>query len=129
MQIAYLSDTGTNKSDNQDFVGIFTNSFGVQLAIVADGVTSLKGGDVASEMVVHNFGHQWTQDDVQDMDSARKWLKETAERENARILEAGAKFDDLSAMATTFVSAVVIGNQVLISNLGDSRAYLHEENG
>lgn len=126
MQIAYLSDTGTKKSDNQDFVGIFNNAADIKLAVVADGVTSLKGGDVASEMVVHNFGHAWAKTKIDSIDEAKNWLNKVADEENQRILDAGAKYDDLSSMATTFVSAIIIGKQLLIANLGDSRAYLFE---
>ncbi|MDR2660968.1 MAG: protein phosphatase 2C domain-containing protein [Lactobacillaceae bacterium] len=127
MQIAYLSDTGTIKNDNQDFVGIFVNKHGFQLAIVADGVTSLKGGDVASEMVVHSLGHQWSISDVTSSIEARFWISDVAQNENLRILEASKKYTDLSNMATTFVAAAVFGNEILIANLGDSRAYLFSE--
>ncbi|WP_177159886.1 protein phosphatase 2C domain-containing protein, partial [Oenococcus oeni] len=119
MQIAYLSDIGTRKKENQDFVGIFTNKSQYKLAIVADGVTSEKGGDIAAEMVVNNFGFGWRQTDISSIEEAKTWISKKAREENSRILMAGKRFDDLSQMATTMVLTVAINNDVLIGNLGD----------
>ncbi|EFD88711.1 protein phosphatase 2C domain-containing protein [Oenococcus oeni] len=126
MQIAYLSDIGTRKKENQDFVGIFTNKSQYKLAIVADGVTSEKGGDIAAEMVVNNFGFGWRQTDISSIEEAKTWISKKAREENSRILMAGKRFDDLSQMATTMVLTVAINNDVLIGNLGDSRAYIFD---
>lgn len=124
MQIAYLSDIGTRKKENQDFVGIFTNKSQYKLAVVADGVTSEKGGDVAAEMVVNNFGFGWQQTDISSIQAAQDWISGKAKEENHRILEAGKRFGDLSKMATTMVLAIAIKSEVLVGNLGDSRAYV-----
>lgn len=55
MAIAYHTDPGAKRPDNQDYVGAFTNSFGRTMVIVADGVTSNEGGEVASAMTVEHL--------------------------------------------------------------------------
>jgi protein phosphatase len=126
MQVAYLSDIGTNKNNNEDSIGVFQNQFGYYFAVVADGVTSNRGGDVASAMVVKSLGNQWSESNVSSIVEAQHWIDEVAKTENQRISEASKKFKDLTKMATTFVAAVVIESQVLIANLGDSRAYKYD---
>ncbi len=59
MKIAYASDTGRVRADNQDYVGVFINEAGAQLAIVADGVGGENGGDVAATMAVSHIGNEW----------------------------------------------------------------------
>lgn len=61
MQIAFHTDSGIKRQENQDYVGAFTNQVNRVMVMVADGVTSTEGGDVASAMAVEHFGHAWEQ--------------------------------------------------------------------
>lgn len=38
MEVAYQTDVGQQRQNNQDYVGFYTNQRGVQFAIVADGM-------------------------------------------------------------------------------------------
>lgn len=124
MKLEYLTDKGLKKSDNQDYVGAFTNQAGRVLAIIADGVTSTFGGDVASAMAVEHLGHLWENTDIDLIKEAVHWYKATIRRENSEILKAAKRFEDLKNMATTVVAVIVFDEQIILANLGDSKAFL-----
>ncbi|MEY4664348.1 Stp1/IreP family PP2C-type Ser/Thr phosphatase [Weissella cibaria] len=124
MKIAYASDTGRVRADNQDYVGVFINQTGAQLAIVADGVGGENGGDVAATMAVSHIGNEWQQTDVHDIWVAKDWMLQQTAQENETILKKANRYRTLRGMATTLVVAVILAEQVVIANLGDSRAYL-----
>ncbi len=124
MVIAYHTDPGAKRPDNQDYVGAFTNSFGRTMVIVADGVTSNEGGEVASAMTVEHFGHAWESSQLETIVPTIEWLKNQTIIENQTILEAGQRFEELSEMATTLVLAVLFDDQIVVANLGDSKAFL-----
>ncbi|MFT9414983.1 protein phosphatase 2C domain-containing protein [Leuconostoc falkenbergense] len=124
MAIAYHTDPGAKRPDNQDYVGAFTNSFGRTMVIVADGVTSNEGGEVASAMTVEHFGHAWESSQLETIVPTIEWLKNQTIIENQTILEAGQRFEELSEMATTLVLAVLFDDQIVVANLGDSKAFL-----
>ncbi|GAK30661.1 serine/threonine-protein phosphatase 1 [Weissella oryzae SG25] len=124
MKITYASDRGRVRADNQDYVDVFVNTRGSQLAIVADGVGGEFGGDVASTMAVLHLGNEWRLTDVADANAGRSWLEAMAAQENTTILNAGRRYRTLKGMATTLVVAIILADQVIIANLGDSRAYL-----
>ncbi|MEX0380389.1 protein phosphatase 2C domain-containing protein [Leuconostoc sp. MS02] len=129
MQIAFYTDSGAKRVENQDYVGAFTNQKGCVMVVVADGVTSTEGGEVASAMAVEHFGYAWEKTTIETINPSITWLKETVIFENDVILEAGKRFDDLKTMATTLVVAVLFEEQVIIGNLGDSKAFLlHQDN-
>ncbi|MGX7052021.1 protein phosphatase 2C domain-containing protein [Leuconostoc palmae] len=127
MQIAFQTDSGTRK-ENQDYVGSYTNTKGYVMAIVADGVTSNEGGEVASSMAVEHFGYEWQQTKIDTIKLATVWLKKMVKKENDTILSAGDRFSELQNMATTIVLAIFFEKKVLIGNLGDSKAFLLHNN-
>ena len=79
---------------------------------------------VASAMAVEHFGHAWETTTIETMKSTIDWLKETTHQENQAILAAGQRFEDLKQMATTLVIAVIFDDQIVLGNLGDSKAFL-----
>ncbi|MCO6183425.1 protein phosphatase 2C domain-containing protein [Leuconostoc fallax] len=127
MEVAYLTDPGNRRGDNEDYVGAFQNQSGLWMLIVADGVTSNEGGEVASAMAVEHFGNAWESTSIEMMKATVDWLKNRAQLENDAMLQAGERFRDLSQMATTLIIAVIFNQQLLLANLGDSKAFrLHD---
>ncbi|AEV95317.1 Stp1/IreP family PP2C-type Ser/Thr phosphatase [Pediococcus claussenii] len=129
MNYAYLSDRGSKRANNQDFVGIFKNKKGAVLSIVADGVGGHRGGDVASEMAVSHIGVLFEESTVSSTKNGVNWLRRQISAENTKILAAAKQFQDLNGMGTTIVVALFVDHQVIITNLGDSRCYLYSADG
>lgn len=124
MQIAYRTAIGERRTDNEDNVGVFTNQTGVKLAIIADGIGGNQGGDVASEMAVFHLGHAFEKSTLTDFDTASTWLQSQIDEENSNIRERSQQFVDLKGMGTTIVLALLLPNELIVGNIGDSRAYL-----
>ncbi|HJE14957.1 MAG TPA: Stp1/IreP family PP2C-type Ser/Thr phosphatase [Lapidilactobacillus dextrinicus] len=124
MNIAYLTDIGKRRENNQDYVSVFKNKADVLFGIVADGMGGHLGGDVASEMVVSQIGHDFLETDFATIPDLRDWLLTELTSENSRLINVSSKFSDLTGMGTTFVAIMMINNHYLITNIGDSRGYL-----
>ncbi|MBS9336226.1 PP2C family protein-serine/threonine phosphatase [Fructobacillus papyrifericola] len=128
MAIAYQSDKGPARSDNQDAVGAFYNRAGNPLVLVADGVASQEGSKKAARMVVETLGHAWEQVAYDEETKVKAWLIHQADLANQSILLVGQHDQEVSQMATTLVLAVCLSDRVLVANAGDSKAYLLRNN-
>ncbi|WP_125605571.1 Stp1/IreP family PP2C-type Ser/Thr phosphatase [Lapidilactobacillus bayanensis] len=124
MKIAYLTDIGKRRENNQDYVSVFKNKAGVLFGIVADGMGGHLGGDVASEMAVSQIGHDFLETGFAKIHDLRDWLLDELTNENSRLINVSSKFSDLTGMGTTFVAIMVVDNHYLVTNIGDSRGYL-----
>ncbi|HET9493793.1 MAG TPA: protein phosphatase 2C domain-containing protein [Chloroflexia bacterium] len=104
----------------------------VALYVVADGMGGHQSGEVASSIAARTVGAMVNSsllgplvagDPVaRDPDTCARLLQ-------SAVLEANRRITDLarerhSDLGTTVVAALLIGNQVTIANVGDSRAYL-----
>lgn len=131
MNYSYQTHEGKRK-DNQDFTGVFFNQSNLLLAILCDGLGGHQAGDIASEMAVSQIGNAWAQTDFTEIDTylIQSWLDQRINQENTRIYDAASTYSDLDGMGTTLVATVVLKDQVLFANVGDSRAYTYayEEN-
>mgnify|MGYP000880150664 CR=1 FL=1 len=71
MKVAFQTDVGQQRQNNQDYVGFYTNKSGAQFAIVADGMGGHLGGDVASEMAVSHIGYEFERTDDTNIGDSR----------------------------------------------------------
>ena len=123
MEVAYRTDVGQQRQNNQDYVGFYTNKKGAQFAIVADGMGGHLGGDVASEMAVSHIGYEFERTNDTDIEAMVKWLIFELQKENQHILTKANQYDDLTGMGTTLVAVLISGRNYLVANIGDSRVY------
>lgn len=61
MEYSILSDIGSKRSTNQDYVGTYVNRAGYQLFLLADGMGGHKAGNVASKLTVEDLGKLWSE--------------------------------------------------------------------
>lgn len=123
MQIAYQTAIGKRRANNQDSVGVFYNQSGAVLAIIADGIGGNQGGDVASNVAVTDFGEAFKKTVFKTFDEMSKWVNQQVLTTNDTIFQRAQKKADLKGMGTTLVLAVLFERELLIGNIGDSRAY------
>ena len=102
------------------------------LYVVADGMGGHQGGEVASQLAVEALRAAY-------VEQAADVLADAIAEANGRIYDAGAADPNLHGMGTTLVVAAVLGdagddaptagrgNQLLVANVGDSRAYLFRD--
>ncbi len=129
MKIAGRSDIGLVRSNNQDNYVIVENLSGDTLALVCDGIGGAKAGDVASLMVIKYVGKSFsTTETFSSVESARLWLIKVIHQANDELFEKTLSSPDFQGMGTTLVGALFFNSQVLVMNVGDSRAYTLKDN-
>ncbi|PSR29944.1 MAG: serine/threonine-protein phosphatase [Sulfobacillus thermosulfidooxidans] len=112
------SDQGLVRSENQDDFLIRPVEAGGFLLAVADGIGGGPAGSRASHMALEAM------DDavgVNVMDVSR--LVSAVSLANRRIFELGQGDTRLEGMGTTLTAAVLFPDRLLLSHVGDSRAY------
>lgn len=124
MKIQYITDVGRRRQTNQDSAGVFVNQAGISLAVVADGMGGHQAGDVASQMLIDLLGENWQKNQLIDIDPVGEWLAEMIQKANDAIYQEGEAHPEKSGMGTTVVAAVLLNDQVLFANVGDSRLYV-----
>lgn len=130
MRIFAKTDKGKVRSINQDAFAANILSGGAALAVVCDGMGGASAGDIASktavdiisQYVLNAYNPSMTSDDI------IRLLDNAIVSANLEVYTLSQKNEALSGMGTTVVVAIVRENQAAICNVGDSRAYLINDN-
>ena len=124
------TETGMVRDHNEDSILILggeKSPLGVDaLLVVADGMGGHAAGEVASRMTVDGIiGLMSRSDDIPNAEGPEylRFLGEIVQQVNNTIFQAGQD-EDKRGMGTTCTVAVVRGDQLFVSHVGDSRAYL-----
>jgi serine/threonine protein phosphatase PrpC len=114
---AAASNVGKIRSNNQD-----SGYAGHSLFLVADGMGGHAGGDVASAIATKRIMEaDKTYQSPQDAEFA---LQAALIAANSQLAETVFEHAELTGMGTTVSALVVLGDQVAIAHIGDSRIYL-----
>ena len=131
MQAWGVSDPGMVRDNNQDNFAIIKLDEESLLAVVCDGMGGARSGDIASRMAVDVFseemGHCWKKN--MKAPKIEKALLSAVALANQAVYEQSCSGEEYNGMGTTLVAAVIHDEQVHIVNVGDSRAYLINEDG
>ena len=119
-----ITDPGLVRRENQDAFGFAQLSGGYIVAVVCDGMGGVAGGSIASSVAVETYIRT-----LSDSDHPDQAVRAAVMAANSAIRQRAAGHPELRSMGTTLVSALVKGDRVLISNVGDSRAYYITEAG
>jgi len=137
-EVGWQIDKGKVRSSNEDSLAAVTLSQAseaeaesVGVYAVADGMGGHEAGEVASKLAVRTAIRKLMKD-VTDGDDKlpenyEQWLKGAVGLANKTVIQK-AQEDDKN-MGTTLVMAVVVGHDVHIVNVGDSRAYVITDHG
>ena len=128
MNVWGITDRGVIREQNQDAFAHQVLPYGRVLALVCDGMGGARAGNVASTMAVDIIMDEF----LAEEEGARTLdrLKSAAASANRRIFQRAAGEECCAGMGTTLVAALADGEEALILNEGDSRAYhLSEEGG
>ncbi|HJT89231.1 MAG TPA: PP2C family serine/threonine-protein phosphatase [Bryobacteraceae bacterium] len=117
-----LSDKGCVRSNNEDYCLIEPD---LGLYVLADGMGGAKAGERASRLAVETVAE--TVLFAQRRDS--QVLLKAVEEANRRVLEAAQGDPALEGMGTTLVVGLEQAEGMDIASVGDSRAYLLDDEG
>ena len=121
-----LTDVGAVRAQNQDsyYIDIIPEEK-LAILVVCDGMGGAKAGNIASEMAVNIFVGD-VKNELKPQMSAKqmeRMAKKALEHANEAVHERSKTDPDCSGMGTTLVSCISAGDNVLVVNVGDSRAY------
>lgn len=131
MQSWGMTDPGCVRPQNQDAFQIEQLDKNTALYIVCDGMGGAKSGNVASTLAVEVFVEEVRRTWVSGMDpeEAEQMLRGAVKLANFTVYDQAQQLEEFSGMGTTLVAALVQGKQAVLVNVGDSRAYLVNQNG
>lgn len=130
MNIFSSTDKGKVRPSNQDAVATGLFSDGTVWAIVCDGMGGASGGNIASRLAIEYLSASLKSGYRANMgESSIKNLLETAiYAANIRVFDKSRENSELNGMGTTVVIAIATEKEAYFSHVGDSRAYLIDEN-
>ncbi|WP_054949940.1 Stp1/IreP family PP2C-type Ser/Thr phosphatase [Numidum massiliense] len=129
MEWAYRSDIGRVRSHNEDSITVQALDAERGFVVVADGMGGHKAGDVASCLAAEVVSEKLQAVDARSLTPVQ--LKDEIvggmQRANELVLKKSQEDESMRGMGTTLVVAVVRAENIVIGNIGDSRAYLISE--
>jgi len=120
IEIASLSDTGRQRSNNQDSYGEGRARSGARWIMVADGMGGHAGGATASRVAVETVASVVSS----SQDAPDVALRAALEAANREVHDEAQRNEQLAGMGTTGVAALFSADGLaFVANVGDSRAY------
>jgi protein phosphatase len=126
-RFAMLSDRGTQRPHNEDACGALAESESHVLVVVADGVSGLEGGEIASRTAV-DVTLQAYRESPAAWGPAKR-LYRAVQQANIDIHDRALVVTELRGMSTTLTAVVVDGSTAYCTHVGDSRLYLIRDGG
>jgi protein phosphatase len=136
--VGTAQSTGLERSHNEDALFVMQGnsaggkslpSFG--LFVVADGMGGHRAGEVASAISVRRVAHRITEETIlhlfdgaqsSDLPPIQDMVRKALEDANDAVVER------VPGGGTTLTAALLLGQQITIGHVGDSRAYVISEN-
>ena len=131
MYVVAKSDVGMTRKENQDRFCVKIIDDDTVAAVVCDGMGGAQSGGLASEIAANTVFDRLTLNYRNDADdnSIRNTLITSLTAANTLVYEKSKEDEDKKGMGTTCVGALINKDKAYIASVGDSRAYLLDENG
>ena len=127
--IAFKTDQGRVRINNEDQARAAINSQGDVLLIVCDGMGGQNKGDYASRLAVETIIEAFRNKEMKGPLFFRKlWFERIIKKANSAIFDEAQKSDEYKDMGTTLVACYITGEKIVVFNIGDSRAYWLKNN-
>lgn len=126
MQIWGMTDVGLVRKDNQDAYAIRERTgSGHTVCVVCDGMGGTAGGRQASHIAVDTYMEEMEKILTPDMtpEQLREASSFSVSLANRAVREMASQSEEYRNMGTTLVAAVSYAEGMVVSNVGDSRAY------
>jgi serine/threonine protein phosphatase PrpC len=115
-----LSDPGCVRNNNEDYYLLAPT---LDLYLVADGMGGAQAGEHASKLA----GDTVAEFIWKSGQSSGEVLLDAIAEANRRVLEAAENDPNLHGMGTTLTAAFKVGGELLFASVGDSRAYVFQD--
>jgi PPM family protein phosphatase len=123
LKIAWATDPGLERDENEDSVLVWRNKAGLDtLIVVCDGMGGHAAGQHASSIAVSTVTKVLAEDGGEGIDIER--LKKACREANTAVFSAAKDNPEWLGMGSTMVIAAVRNGDLGLLNVGDSPAYL-----
>ncbi len=126
-----LTDPGCARTQNQDTYLVEVLDRNTLLCVVCDGMGGAKSGNVAStlaaDVFVQEIKNSWKSG--MEPEHIDQMLQSAVKLANFTVYDQAQQFEDFMGMGTTLVAALIQGKMAHVVNVGDSRAYLINQEG
>lgn len=132
MHVWGTTDIGLVRKENQDAYLVRENlPSGHTICVVCDGMGGSAGGKLASKIATETFAAELEKVLQPDMEAEQLMAASSyaVAIANSAIRSAAEEMEEYRNMGTTLVAAVSYAGGVVVTNVGDSRAYRITENG
>lgn len=120
-ELGAVSDTGTEREHNEDFCWTSTEADGTGVVLVADGVSSYEGGEVASRTAVEKTLEAFREQKASVKPGKRMYR--AVQRGNIAVHDLAVVVPELRGMATTLTGVVIENGMATTLHVGDCRMY------
>ena len=126
MKLFGKTDIGLVRETNQDAFSFGSFDDGNCWAVVCDGMGGVSGGQVASEICVEKVSEAIKRSYRKGItvSSAKNLLTTAINAANSAVFKEAQENIELKGMGTTVVALLVLGSIAVVAHVGDSRAYL-----
>lgn len=121
-EVAVLSHAGTVRPHNEDACGYAQHGPRSTLVVVADGVSSQIGAEVASQTAVEVTLAAFAEQPISA--PAPRRLARAVQQANIKVYDLATIVPELRGMATTLTAVALDGEWLWGAHVGDSRLYL-----
>lgn len=123
LKIAWATDPGLEREENEDSVTVWRNKAGLDtLIVVCDGMGGHAAGQHASSIAVKTVTRVLSEDGEEGPDVDR--LKRACKEANAAVFKAAQENSEWAGMGSTLVMVAIRAGECGLLNVGDSPAYL-----
>lgn len=127
MEIIALSDIGNVRSVNQDYVRYYQKNEHECLVVLCDGMGGHNAGEIASSLTCDDIIEQYSYCGAfSSEEEIKAWMSDAIYHAHHIVKEKSYESPEMEGMGTTVVMALLLNNKVYISHVGDSRAYLYD---
>lgn len=122
IEVAVLSDSGTERGHNEDHGGKFVRDETSALVAVADGMATFEGGELASQRAILALTRSFREQSPGLFQVQR--LVRAARDANYEVYDMAVVVPQLRGMSTTLTAAAITEGAMAAAHVGNSRLYL-----
>lgn len=129
MKIYGKTDIGPVRETNQDAYEFGCFDSGDCWAVVCDGMGGVSGGQIASSICIEKVSEALKRGyrNKMSISSAKNLLTSAINAANSAVFKQSNDNLEYKGMGTTVVAVLVLGNICVVAHVGDSRAYILNE--
>lgn len=128
MKYTGISEIGLFREENQDSISVVETETAL-LAILCDGIGGSNAGSIASKMVTTLLRESFLQvSSINSTLEASVWFSNAITGINKTLYHESLVVPEYNGMGTTLVACVILADESIAFNIGDSRIYTYTDN-